>query len=39
MMDTSEVYNIVRFRYQCMDVTILYLYGQLIKSFYIYKCV
>ena len=35
--NTSAVHNIVRFRYQRMNVTILYLKGYLVKSLFIPK--
>ena len=37
--NTSAVHNIVRFRYQRIDVTILYFKSQLMKSCYIHKWV
>ena len=37
--DGKPVKFIILFDLDIMDVTILYLNGQLIKSFYIHKCV
>ena len=36
--NTDAVYDIVRVRFQRMNVTSLYLKDKLIKAFYIHRC-